>query len=426
MHHTMVHTSDCERVGVRTRMASSLEQLLVLDSSAPSSEPGSPIAGESGSSSARGASKRRPPSARSSGRLDGLVLGLSKSSPPTSSEEVPLLTPRMLKAVESEATGAANRPDRPSSPVRAVPFNLDASPSKTPSPLSIPSFSRPPSNVFVPGKLNAASSSEKAGALPPSRRGASYSATKAKNMAQTQKSSSMQVISALNRPSHYERYGTIELLLNIGEESELLQLLKAEGYDCLLMEPSGDETTGDLVQVFNSKDVYPDVILMDCDHPSSSTAVIRNLQAQQPLASIICIGAVDSKLDAISCLQAGAVDYLRKPLDAEKQEELLARIERHVARQHGSKVSIEAALSEARAIIFRMEQVSAAAAASNVASLDLDERAVSFSSTGPLGAVAENVEYEDQAVEIAGLQSQNEELKRQIEELTSKLKLEDC
>jgi DNA-binding response OmpR family regulator len=284
-----------------------------------------------------------------------------------------------------------------------------------------------PSSV-VPGKLKAAAS-EKAGALPPSRRGASYTLTKAKNAAtQTQKSVSMQVIGALNRPSHYERYGTIELLLNLGQDSELLQLLKAEGYDCLVMDsdkadhPHEDsEATGDLLQVFNSQDVYPDVVLLDCDQPLSNTAIIRALQSQQPLASIICIGAVDSKMDAISCLQAGAVDYLTKPLDAIKQEELLARIERHVARQHGSKVSIEAALSEARAIISRMEQMEQIrAATANIVNLG-SERALSFSSTGPLGAVEENIEYEEQAEEIAQLQSENEELKQKIEILTAKL-----
>ena len=238
---------------------------------------------------------------------------------------------------------------------------------------------------------------------------------KAKNSAPQQKSlTAFDKISALNRPSHYERYGTIELLINIGADgSGLLQLLKAEGYDCLVL--GSEEATADLVSTFNSKDVYPDVILMDCDLPSSSTAIIRNLQSQQPLASIICIGSVDSSMDAVSCLQAGAVDYLRKPLDAATQEELLARIERHVARQHGSKVSIEAALSEARAIITRMEQVNAAAASNNISRPDT-ERLPSFGNSTLL-AVAENSEYEEQAMEIAELTQENNELKKQIERL---------
>lgn len=61
-------------------------------------------------------------------------------------------------------------------------------------------------------------------------------------------------ISSLNRPSHYERYGTIELLLSIKEDdSGLLQLLMAEGYDCQVL--GAEDPTEDLMGAFNSKDV---------------------------------------------------------------------------------------------------------------------------------------------------------------------------
>lgn len=100
----------------------------------------------------------------------------------------------------------------------------------------------------------------------------------------------------------------------------------------------------------------------------------------------------------------------------------MARIERHVARQHGSKVSIEAALSEARAIITRMEQVNAVAAAAkkndegSVLPMPDTDRLPSFGNSSLL-AVAENTEFEEQAAEILELTQENEELKREISRL---------
>lgn len=58
--------------------------------------------------------------------------------------------------------------------------------------------------------------------------------------------------------------------------------------------------------------------------------LIKQLHAQLSTVAVIVTGSHTSRPSAVSALQAGAADYMRKPVD---HDELIARIERHVQRQ---------------------------------------------------------------------------------------------
>lgn len=58
--------------------------------------------------------------------------------------------------------------------------------------------------------------------------------------------------------------------------------------------------------------------------------LIKQLQSHLATISIIVMGSSTSRPNAVTALQAGASDYVRKPVI---KEEFVARIERHVQRQ---------------------------------------------------------------------------------------------
>lgn len=58
--------------------------------------------------------------------------------------------------------------------------------------------------------------------------------------------------------------------------------------------------------------------------------LIKQFQAQLPTVAIIIMGSATSRPNAVTALNAGAADFMRKPVD---EDELVARIERHVQRQ---------------------------------------------------------------------------------------------
>ena len=60
--------------------------------------------------------------------------------------------------------------------------------------------------------------------------------------------------------------------------------------------------------------------------------MIKQFQKANPAIAILGLGqpGEGDKLDAVSALQAGAADFMKRPLDL---NELVARVERHVQRQ---------------------------------------------------------------------------------------------
>jgi signal transduction histidine kinase len=85
-------------------------------------------------------------------------------------------------------------------------------------------------------------------------------------------------------------------------------------------------------------DPQPDLILLDVKMPEiDGYEVCRRLKADQSTQSIpvIFVTAMDRKRDEVQGFEAGAVDYIAKPI---VQETLLARVEVHLALQENQKL----------------------------------------------------------------------------------------
>lgn len=70
--------------------------------------------------------------------------------------------------------------------------------------------------------------------------------------------------------------------------------------------------------------------IMVCCQALAGLQVIKQLLAHHSTAAVILMGGSECRVSATRALQAGACDFVRKPVDL---EELMARIERSVQRQ---------------------------------------------------------------------------------------------
>jgi len=159
------------------------------------------------------------------------------------------------------------------------------------------------------------------------------------------------VISLLKKSTHWERFGTILVQYCTKSKAEdcdgVLQMLCAEGYDAVV-----SETQTDAILTFSTREVFPDLVILDSEHPDLNTIqFIKQLQAKNPTVAIIVLGAKAGRVDAVSALQGGASDFMLKPIDL---DELVARIERHVQRQHCIKLELERALEDARNMMAKL------------------------------------------------------------------------
>jgi DNA-binding response OmpR family regulator len=105
---------------------------------------------------------------------------------------------------------------------------------------------------------------------------------------------------------------------------ELVQALTGHGYATVLAENGGDALAAVGAQV-------PDLILLDLGLPDlDGVAVCRQLRAGGCPAVIVVLTARSDELDVVVALDAGADDYLSKPI---RLTELLARLRAHLRRQ---------------------------------------------------------------------------------------------
>lgn len=83
--------------------------------------------------------------------------------------------------------------------------------------------------------------------------------------------------------------------------------------------------------------LLPDLVLLDVNMPGMSGYEVCAAFKQDPRLCdipIIFVSAADEKLDKIRAFQAGAVDYVTKPFDA---DEVLARVRTHLALSYARK-----------------------------------------------------------------------------------------
>ncbi|KAG2495444.1 hypothetical protein HYH03_006390 [Edaphochlamys debaryana] len=293
---------------------------------------------------------------------------------------------------------------------------------------------RTPSGLLgqKPGTLQLNSSSTPATAsLPTKRRGSFQQLKKAGTQggrdgssSHLDSDSSPSIFAVVKKSTHWEKYGTVLVLLVADELSSdkeaVLQVLSAEGYD--------DSTTDDVaeaVKLFNEKEVYPDIVIVDSDNELVDTKqLIRQLQAVNPTVSILVLGSRGGALSPVAALQAGASDFMTKPLDL---DELVARVERHVQRQHCIKMEMEKALEDAKAMMQRL--MPASLLGDVMMRKDASAAAAAAAAGGGSGAggksglnsVAET-DFEEQMSELS---DENHRLGQKVQEMERKLELKD-
>ncbi|KXZ47531.1 hypothetical protein GPECTOR_34g690 [Gonium pectorale] len=222
--------------------------------------------------------------------------------------------------------------------------------------------------------------------------------------------SSPSIFAVVKKSTHWEKYGTVLVLFVADELSRdreaVLQMLSAEGYD--------DQTTDDAaeaVKLFSEKEVFPDIVIIDSD----AELLILQLQGLNPTVAVLVLGSVGGPLSAVGALQAGAADYMAKPLAL---DELVARVERHVQRQHVIKLEMEKALEDTKAMMAQL------APASLLGDVMLRKEAAapgSAAAKASLNSVAET-DFEEQMSELS---DENHRLGQKVLEMERKLELKD-
>ncbi|GFR44507.1 hypothetical protein Agub_g5772 [Astrephomene gubernaculifera] len=240
--------------------------------------------------------------------------------------------------------------------------------------------------------------------------------------------SSPSIFAVVKKSTHWEKYGTVLVLLVADELSSdkeaVLQMLSAEGYD--------DNTTDnaqEAVKLFAEKEVYPDIVIIDSDNELVDTRqLIMQLQSLNPTVAVMVLGARGGPLPAVQALQAGAADFMAKPLSL---DELVARVERHVQRQHCIKLEMEKALEDAKQM---MQQLVPASLLGDVM-LRKEVAAPGGAGGGAggppggggaggkagLNSVAET-DFEEQMSELS---EENHRLGQKVQEMERKLELKD-
>ncbi|GLI63425.1 hypothetical protein VaNZ11_006395 [Volvox africanus] len=224
--------------------------------------------------------------------------------------------------------------------------------------------------------------------------------------------SSPSIFAVVKKSTHWEKYGTVLVLLVADELSRdkeaIVQMLSAEGYD--------DNTTDNIpeaVKLFSEKEVYPDIVVIDSDNELVDTRqLIRQLQGLNPTVAVIVLGSKGGPLTVVQALQAGAADFMSKPLNI---DELVARVERHVQRQHCIKLEMEKALEDAKQM---MQQLMPASLLGDVM---LRKEVTAPGQKAGLNSVAET-DFEDQMSELS---EENHRLGQKVQEMERKLELKD-
>ncbi|MFC4811672.1 response regulator, partial [Paenibacillus sp. GCM10023250] len=91
------------------------------------------------------------------------------------------------------------------------------------------------------------------------------------------------------------------------------------------------------------RDARPDVVLTDIQMPNmDGLTFLRRLEEEGIPAKVVMVSAYDLFAYAQTALRHGAYDYLLKPVDAEKVEALLERLERQLAAEREARASSDA------------------------------------------------------------------------------------
>jgi two-component system cell cycle response regulator DivK len=116
---------------------------------------------------------------------------------------------------------------------------------------------------------------------------------------------------------------TILLVEDYQETRAMLRIwLEKRGYR--LVEAAGGQEAVDLAPL-----THPDLILMDLRLPElNGIAATRSLRQNAELKDvpIVALSALDPTMFREAALSAGCVEYLTKPIDLDKLEDLLSRL----------------------------------------------------------------------------------------------------
>ena len=113
---------------------------------------------------------------------------------------------------------------------------------------------------------------------------------------------------------------------------------------CFLLGQSGDVEivgeAGDGVGALRlAGDLHPDVLFLDVQMPGlTGFEVARRLMEADVLPQLVFVTAFDQY--AIDAFSVNAVDYLLKPVDAERLDQTLDRVRRRLASEHAARLTL--------------------------------------------------------------------------------------
>ena len=133
------------------------------------------------------------------------------------------------------------------------------------------------------------------------------------------------IIRALHRASQDERGASFIARVLIVDDSpftvrQLRRLIEESGHKVC-----GETLTG-LEAITAYSELKPDLVLMDLNMPGlSGTDAVKTLMRRDPNARIILCSASPDKVRIIEAMQAGAKDFLIKPIDRERIDQAIRR-----------------------------------------------------------------------------------------------------
>lgn len=158
------------------------------------------------------------------------------------------------------------------------------------------------------------------------------------------------------------------VLLAVAEsqlQATLEQVLRASGHDVVT---AGSDA--EAVALLRAQKLT--CALLDLDLTGrNDLAVIRRIVRAKPSVALIVLGSMSEPETVVSCLQAGALDYLRKPIEAARLESVvaraLARARTRRLRQAGNRLLQQ----ELARYTVRLRRARASAARSSLGTLQL-------------------------------------------------------
>jgi two-component system LytT family response regulator len=130
--------------------------------------------------------------------------------------------------------------------------------------------------------------------------------------------------------------GVLKILI-VDDEPIARRILREELETFSGVEIAGEAENGE-VALRKIRSVKPDLVLLDLQMPAmGGLEVVRRLKQGSSLPAIVIVTAWEQH--AIQAFEAGAIDYLLKPVSRERLEEALSRARRYSGREAAERVA---------------------------------------------------------------------------------------